>query len=41
MSAKALIAHVYQKSKSLQEGGGAFTARKLLLAQSLLRTWPR
>lgn len=43
MSAKVLIAYVYQKSKSLQKGGGggAFTARKLLFAQPLLRTQPR
>lgn len=41
MSAKVLIAHVYQKSKSPRKVGGAFTARKLLFAQNSLRTRPR
>lgn len=40
MSAKALIACVYQKSKSLQRAGGVFTARKLLSAQPLLSRRP-
>lgn len=40
MSAKVLIAHVYQKPDSLQEGGGAFPALKVLPAQLLRRTRP-